>query len=87
MPICILKAYFFEMIDGSHNVRFFCGSEEGHAKFVAEIDADESVEICLSQYICAVDVDDLIVPPQPVKGEGKLKAAVAHGLHEDDDED
>lgn len=83
MPIVVLKAYYSEMIDGSHTVRFLCGSEEEHAKFVKEIDADERVEICLSQYICAVDVDDLLYPPQPVKGEGKLKARVAHGLHED----
>lgn len=85
MPIVILKAYYSELVDGSHTVRFFCGSEEDHAKFEKEIDVDESVVICLSQYICAVDVDDLIFPPQPVKGETKLKTAIAHGLHEDDD--
>lgn len=86
MPICILKAYYSEMIDGSHTVRFLCGSEEEHAKLVKEISADDRVEICLSQYICAVDVDDLLYPPYPVKGADKLKAQVAHGLHEDDDD-
>lgn len=87
MPIAILKAYYSEMTDGSHTVRFFCGPEEEHAKLVKEINADERVKICLSQYICATDVDDLLYPPRPVKGEEKLKAAVAHSLHEDDDED
>lgn len=86
MPIVFLKAYYSEMIDGSHNVRFLCGSEEEHAKLVKEIEADERVEICISQYISSVDVDDLLYPPQPVKGEAKLKAAVAHCLHEDDDD-
>lgn len=86
MPIVTLKAYYSETIDGSHNVRFLCGSEEEHAKLVKSINADKRVEICLSQYICAVDIDDLLYPPQPVKGEAKLKAAIAHGLHEDDDD-
>ena len=86
MPIAILKAYYSEMTDGSYIVRFLCGSEEEHVKFVNQINADERVKICLSQYICAVDVDDLLYPPQPVKGEDKLKAAVAHGLHEDVDD-
>ena len=86
MPICILKAYFSEMIDGSHTVRFLCAPEEEHAKFVKEINADERVEICLSQYVCVVDVDDLLYPPHPVKGEGKLKAHIANILHEDDDD-
>ena len=86
MPICILKAYYSEMNDGSHTVRFLCGTEEEHAKLVKEINADECVNICLSQYICAVDIDDLLYPPQPVKGEDKLRAAVAQCLHEDDDD-
>ena len=86
MPIAILKAYYSEMTDGSHTVRFLCGSAEEHVKFVTAINADKHVKICLAQYICAVDVDDLLYPPQPVKGEDKLKAAVAHGLHEDDDD-
>lgn len=82
-----LKAYFSELIDGSHTVRFLCGSEEDHAKLEKEIDADERVLICLSQYVCNVDLDELLYPPRPVKGEDKLKARVSHGLHEDDDED
>lgn len=86
MPIVILKAYFSELIDGSHTVRFLCGSEEEHAKLVKEINADERVLICLSQYITSVDGDNLLSPPRPVKGEDKLKARVAHGLHEDDDD-
>lgn len=86
MPIAILKAYYSEMTDGSHTVRFLCGSEEEHSKLVKEINADERVVICLSQYVCAADVDSLLYPPQPVKGEDKLRAAVAHGLHEDDDD-
>lgn len=86
MPIAILKAYFSEMIDGSHTVRFLCGPEEDHAKLEKEIIADDRVKICLSQYVCSADVDDLLCPPRPVKGEDKLKAAVAHGLHEDDDD-
>ena len=86
MPIAILKAYYSEMTDGSHTVRFLCGPEEDHAKLEKEINADKRVKICLSQYVCAVDVDDLLYPPQPVKGEDKLKAAVAHGLHEDLDD-
>ena len=86
MPIVILKAYYSEMTDGSHTVRFLWGSEEEHAKLVKEVNADDRVEICLSQYVCAVDVDDLLYAPQPVKGVDKLKAAIAHGLHEDDDD-
>ena len=86
MPIVILKAYYSEMTDGSHTVRFLCGSEEEHSKFVKKINSDERVEICLSQYVCAVDVDDLLYPPHPVKGEDKLKVRVAHGLHEDADD-
>lgn len=86
MPIVILKAYYSEMVDGSHTVRFLCGPEEEHSKLVKEINADERVEICLSQYVCAVGVDDLLCPPRPVKGEDKLKARVAHGLYEDDDD-
>lgn len=86
MPIAILKAYYSEMTDGSHTVRFLCGSEEEHSKFVKEINADERVKICLSQYVCSADVDALLYPPQPVKGENELKAAVAHGLHEDDED-
>lgn len=86
MPIAILKAYYSEMTDGSHTVRFLCGSEEEHSKLVKEINADERVKICLSQYVCSADVDDLLYPPQPVKGESELKAAVAHGLHEDDED-
>ena len=86
MPICILKAYYSEMIDGSHTVRFLCGPEEDHDKLETEIIDNDRVKICLSQYICSVDVDDLLYPPQPVKGEDKLKAAVCHGLHEDVDD-
>ena len=86
MSIAILKAYFSEMTDGSHTVRFLCGSEEDHAKLMKKINSDERVKICLSQYVCSADVDDLLYPPQPVKGEDKLRAAVAHGLHEDDDD-
>lgn len=86
MPICILKAYYSEMTDGSHTVRFLCGSEDEHAKLVKEINADKRVEICLSQYVCAVDLDNLLCPPHPVKGEDKLKVRVAHCLHEDDDD-
>lgn len=86
MPIVVLKAYFSELIDGSHTVRFLCGSEEEHAKLEKEINVDERVLICLSQYVCNVDLDDLLYPPHPVKGVDKLKARVAHGLHEDDDD-
>lgn len=86
MPIVILKAYYSELIDGSHTVRFLCGTEEEHVRLVKEINADERVEICLSQYISSFDGEGLLRPPYPVKGEGKLKAAVAHGLHEDDDD-
>ena len=86
MPSFTLKAYYSEMTDGSHTVRFFCGPEEEHAKLVEEINADERVVICVSQYVCAADVDSLLYPPQLVKGEDKLRAAVAHGLHEDDDD-
>lgn len=86
MPTVSLKAYFSEMIDGSHTVRFLCGSEEAHSKLVKKINADKRVKICLSQYVCSADVDDLLYPPQPVKGENHLKAAVAHGLHEDDED-
>ena len=86
MPIVTLKAYFSELTDGSHTVRFLCGPEAEHTKLEKEIVADERVVICLSQYICDVDVDDLLYPPRPVKGEDKLKAHVAHGLHEDDDD-
>lgn len=86
MPIFTLKAYYSELIDGSHTVRFFCGPEEEHAKLVKEINVDERVLICLSQFVCNVDVDSLLCPPYPVKGEDKLKARVAHGLHEDDDD-
>lgn len=85
MPIT-LRAYYCELVDGSHTVRFLCGSAKDHLKLENEIVVDENVEICLSQYICAVDVDNLINPPYPVKGEDKLKARVAHGLHEDDDD-
>lgn len=81
-----LRAYYCELVDGSHTVRFLCGSEKDHVEAEKNINADENVEICLSQYICAVDVDNLLYPPSPVKGEGKLKARVAHGLHEDDDD-
>lgn len=84
MPIVVLKAYYSELIDGSHTVRFLCGSEKEHARLVKEICGDDHVEICLSQYICSVDGDNLLYPPCPVKGEDKLKARVAHGLHEDD---
>ena len=86
MPIVILKAYYSEMIDGSHTVRFFCGTEEEHAKIVKEINANERVVICLSQYVSSVDAESLLRPTYPVKGEDKLKGAVARGLHEDDDD-
>ena len=86
MPIVILKAYYSELTDGSHTVRFLCGTEEEHARLVKEINADERVVICLSQYIGSVDGECLLCPPHPVKGEDKLKAKVAHGVHEDDDD-
>lgn len=86
MPIVILKAYYSELIDGSHTVRFLCGSEAEHVKLEKQIVADERVVICLSQYICSVDGESLLCPPYPVKGEDKLKAAVSHGLHEDDED-
>lgn len=86
MPIFTLKAYYSELIDGSHTVRFLCGSEEDHAKLEEEINVDERVLICLSQYISSVDGESLLRPPYPVKGEDKLKARVTHGLYEDDDD-
>lgn len=84
MPNVILKAYFSELTDGEHTVRFVCGSEEEHERFEKDVRANDSVEICLSQYICTVGVDDLLCPPQPVKGEEKLKERVNRGLHDDD---
>lgn len=86
MSYVFLKAYYSELTDGSHTVRFLCGTEEDHAEIVKKINADERVKICLSQYICSADVDDLLYPPRPVKGEDHLKAAIARGLHEDYDD-
>lgn len=84
MPIVFLKAYFCEKVDGEHTVRFICGPEDEHKLFEKAICDDDSVEICLAQYICSVDVDDLLYPPRPIKGEVKLKERVAHGLHRND---
>ncbi len=86
MPNVFLKAYYSEMTDGSHTVRFLCGTDEEHARAVKAINADDNVVICFSQYVCSVDVDNLLYKPCLVKGEDKLKALGAHGLYEDDDD-
>lgn len=84
MPICILKAYFCESFEGERTVRFVCGPEEDHERMEKAIVSEDDVEICLAQFICAVDVNELLYPPQPIKGEEKLKERLARGLHIDE---
>ena len=80
MPVVVLKAYFCEKVDGEHTVRFLVGTLEEHELFEKQIFDDSDVVIALSQYICCVDVDDVLFPPRPLKGEKELKKRVESGI-------